>query len=56
MTFKPAQGSRGENVGCVGTSPADVGPAYYEEQSKSQCNSWSTLLVGRCTKDATGKL
>lgn len=31
MTFKPAQGSRGENVGCVGTSPADVGPAYYEE-------------------------
>eukprot|EP00439_Symbiodinium_sp_Y106_P044907 s1762_g5.t1 len=31
MTFRPAQGSRGENVGCVGSSAADVGPDYYEE-------------------------
>ena len=51
MTFRPAQGSRGENVGCVGSSAADVGPDYYEEQSKSPCNPSSTPLPTDLTTD-----
>ena len=47
MTFSPVDDKDPRNVGCVGSSPADVGPGYYEDCSTSSSNCTDSMLEPR---------